>query len=57
MGCKYSRPNIEQISIFNYKEKLLWARFDKLAVGNELLSLAEKSVMTSNSKIILPHLR
>ena len=53
-----SRPNIEQISIFNYEEKLLWARFDKLVVVNGHLCSAEKSVMTSSSKIIPPrHLR
>ena len=53
-----TRPNIEQISTFDYEEKLLWARFEELIVVNGLLCLTEKSGMASISKIILPrHLR
>ena len=53
-----ARPNIEQISTFDYENKLLWARFEELVVVNGLLCLAEKSEMASISKIIPPkHLR
>ena len=51
-------PNIEQISTFDYEEKLLWARFEELMVVNKLLCLAEKPEIASISKIIPPrHLR
>ena len=53
-----ARPNIEQISKFDYEEKLLWAIFEELFVVNGLLCLAEKSETTLISKIIPPrHLR
>ena len=49
-----ARPNIDQISTFDYEEKLLWARFEELVVVNGLLCLAEKSGMTSSLRIIPP---
>ena len=49
-----ARPNIDQISTFDYDDKLLWARFEELVVVNGLLCLAEKSGMTASSKIIPP---
>ena len=48
-----ARLNIEQISTFDYKVKLLWARFKELVVVNGLLCLAKKSEMESISKIIM----
>ena len=49
---------MEQISTFDYEEKLLWARFEELIIFNELLCLAEKSDAEPISKIIVPrHLR
>ncbi|MCP6768627.1 hypothetical protein NL529_27685, partial [Klebsiella pneumoniae] len=35
------RPTMEQISTFDYEEKLLWARFDELSVIKEMLCLSE----------------
>ena len=32
-----ARPNIEQISTFDYEQKLLWARFEELVLVNRLL--------------------
>ena len=49
-----ARPNIDQISTFDYDEMLLWARFEELVVVNGLLCLAQKSGMTSSSRIIPP---
>ena len=52
------RQNIDQISTFDYEEKLMWARFEELVVVSGLLCLAEKSGMTLSTKIIPPrHLR
>ena len=36
-----ARPNIEQISTFDYEDKLLWARFEEICVVTGLLCLAE----------------
>ena len=44
--------------MFDYEEKLLWARFDELAVIDELLTLIEKSGDCVSSRVIPPkHLR
>ena len=52
---EYSRLTTEQISTFDYKEKLLWARFKELCIVNKLLCLADSQ---GQHKVIPPkHLR
>ena len=46
-----ARPSMEEISTFDYEEKLLWARFDELIMSDELLCLNDKD---GHVKVIVP---
>ena len=46
-----SHPSMEDISTFDYEEKLLWARFNELIMSDELLCLNDKD---GHAKVIVP---